>query len=134
MDGVSFLRWRVTCIAVIAITSATKFYAQAQDQTRPNFIFILTDDQSYGLMGCEGNAVVKTPNLDKLAAEGVHFTNAHITSAICTPSRIQAFAGDPDSRKMYPFQPPSCRAIRIPTGWRVGGVVKTGSKGWREGI
>ncbi len=58
---------------------------QAQEQ--PNIIFILTDDQSYGMMGCTGNDVVQTPNIDKLAGDGVLFTNAHITSAICTPSR-----------------------------------------------
>ncbi|WP_075589693.1 sulfatase-like hydrolase/transferase [Labilibacter marinus] len=57
-------------------------------QDRPNVIFILTDDQQYGLLGCEGNEIVKTPNIDKLASEGVRFSNAHITSAICTPSRI----------------------------------------------
>ncbi|WP_422080423.1 sulfatase-like hydrolase/transferase [Ulvibacterium sp.] len=56
-------------------------------QERPNFVFILTDDQSYGYMGCTGNPIVKTPHLDGLANEGVLFTNAHITSAICTPSR-----------------------------------------------
>lgn len=56
-------------------------------QGRPNFIFILTDDQPYGFMGCTGNSIVNTPNLDKLAADGVLFTNAHVTSAICTPSR-----------------------------------------------
>lgn len=56
-------------------------------QERPNFIFILTDDQQYGLMGCTGNTIVQTPNLDKLASDGVLFTNAHVTSAICTPSR-----------------------------------------------
>ena len=55
---------------------------------QPNFIFILTDDQSYGLMGCTGNPIVQTPNLDQLANEGILFDNAHITSAICTPSRI----------------------------------------------
>lgn len=57
-------------------------------QERPNIVFILTDDQSYGMMGCDGNNIVQTPNLDKLASEGAFFTNAHITSAICTPSRI----------------------------------------------
>lgn len=57
-------------------------------QNRPNVIFILTDDQSYGYMGCTGNEIVKTPNLDQLAEDGVLFTNAHITSAICTPSRV----------------------------------------------
>lgn len=56
-------------------------------QEKPNFVFILTDDQSYGYMGCTGNPIVKTPYLDALAKEGVLFTNAHITSAICTPSR-----------------------------------------------
>lgn len=59
-----------------------------QAQERPNIIFILTDDQQYGLMGCDGNTIVQTPNIDKLADEGILFTNAHITSAICTPSRI----------------------------------------------
>lgn len=57
-------------------------------QEQPNIVFILTDDQSYGMMGCDGNTIVQTPNLDKLANEGAFFTNAHITSAICTPSRI----------------------------------------------
>ncbi len=57
-------------------------------QERPNIIFILTDDQSYGLLGCTGNEIVKTPQIDKLADQGILFTNAHITSAICTPSRI----------------------------------------------
>lgn len=56
-------------------------------QEKPNIIFILTDDQSYGMLGCTGNTVVQTPNIDKLASEGVLFTNAHVTSAICTPSR-----------------------------------------------
>jgi len=59
-----------------------------QAQERPNIIFILTDDQQYGIMGCDGNTIVQTPNIDNLADEGMMFTNAHITSAICTPSRI----------------------------------------------
>ncbi|TXE07237.1 sulfatase-like hydrolase/transferase [Seonamhaeicola algicola] len=63
-------------------------FVNAQIQERPNFIFILTDDQSYGMMGCTGNNIVQTPNLDKLAHDGTLFNNAHITSAICTPSRI----------------------------------------------
>ena len=57
-------------------------------QPRPNIIFILTDDQSYGYMGCTGNKMVQTPHLDQLAGEGTLFTNAYITSGICTPSRI----------------------------------------------
>ncbi|MGQ1784809.1 sulfatase-like hydrolase/transferase [Saccharicrinis sp. GN24d3] len=65
----------------------------AKAQEKPNIIFILTDDQQYGLLGCEGNSIVKTPNIDKLADDGVRFSNAHITSAICTPSRISILLG-----------------------------------------
>lgn len=57
-------------------------------QERPNIIFILTDDQSYNLLGATGNKIVRTPNIDKLAQEGILFNNAHVTSAICTPSRV----------------------------------------------
>lgn len=55
---------------------------------QPNFVFILTDDHRYDVLGCTGNEIVKTPNIDQLAEDGVLFTNAHVTSAICTPSRI----------------------------------------------
>ncbi|PKQ64248.1 acetylglucosamine-6-sulfatase [Labilibaculum filiforme] len=55
---------------------------------KPNVIFILTDDQQFDLLGCNGNKILKTPQFDKMAAEGVRFTNAHVTSAICTPSRV----------------------------------------------
>ncbi|MEX0288281.1 MAG: sulfatase-like hydrolase/transferase [Flavobacteriaceae bacterium] len=57
-------------------------------QARPNFVFILTDDQSYGYMGCTGNNLVQTPHLDQMAEDGILFTKAYITSAICTPSRV----------------------------------------------
>ncbi|NJB35198.1 sulfatase-like hydrolase/transferase [Croceivirga sp. JEA036] len=63
------------------------FLLSVNAQEQPNFIFILTDDQQYGMMGCTGNTIVQTPNLDQLAEDGVLFTNAHVTSAICTPSR-----------------------------------------------
>lgn len=77
---------KLSIIKMFVLLCAISLNLKAQD--RPNFIFILTDDQSYGYLGCEGNDVVQTPNIDRLAEEGVHFTNAHITSAICTPSRI----------------------------------------------
>lgn len=58
---------------------------------QPNIVFILTDDQRYDYLGCTGNKLVQTPNIDKLAGEGVLFRNAHVTSAICTPSRVSIF-------------------------------------------
>lgn len=60
---------------------------------RPNIIFILTDDQPYQLLGYTGHPIVQTPNIDKLAKEGVFFTNAHVSSAISTPSRTCILTG-----------------------------------------
>lgn len=74
-------------LLVIVFTLCIVPHTKSLAQERPNFIFILTDDQQYGMMGCTGNDIVKTPHLDKLSQDGVLFTNAHITSAICTPSR-----------------------------------------------
>ncbi|NNG11598.1 MAG: sulfatase-like hydrolase/transferase [Arenibacter sp.] len=74
-------------LLVIVFTLCIVPHTKSLAQERLNFIFILTDDQQYGMMGCTGNDIVKTPHLDKLSQDGVLFTNAHITSAICTPSR-----------------------------------------------
>ncbi|MCK5565657.1 MAG: sulfatase-like hydrolase/transferase [Planctomycetes bacterium] len=65
---------------------------------RPNIIFILTDDQRADTLGCMGNSLIQTPNIDRLAADGVLFENASITSAICTPSRISYFLGQYERR------------------------------------
>ena len=62
--------------------------AFAKTSEKPNFVFVLTDDHRYDVLGCTGNDIVKSPNIDKLAKDGVLFTNAHVTSAICTPSRV----------------------------------------------
>jgi len=58
----------------------------------PNVILILTDDQGYGDLSCHGNPVLKTPELDKLYADGFRFTNFH-TSPFCTPTRASLMTG-----------------------------------------
>ncbi len=62
-------------------------------QTKPNVIFLLTDDQATISMGCYGNDSVKTPNLDKLAKNGVVFDRHYVTTAICMASRANIFTG-----------------------------------------
>lgn len=54
---------------------------------RPNIIFILTDDQRWDHLGCMGHPFLKTPGMDRLASEGVHFTNTFCTTSLCSPSR-----------------------------------------------
>lgn len=60
---------------------------------RPNFVFFLTDDQSYLGMSCTGNQVLRTPAMDQLAAEGVLFEKAFVTTAICCCSRASVYTG-----------------------------------------
>ena len=80
-------------LVLVVILGLYVISGYSQNTKRPNIIFILTDDQSYGMMGCTGNKIIQTPNLDKLAGESVLFTNAHVSSAICTPSRVSILLG-----------------------------------------
>lgn len=57
------------------------------EQPKPNIIFILADDLGYGDLGCYGQAKIKTPNIDKLAEEGIRFTDCYAGSTVCAPSR-----------------------------------------------
>ncbi len=68
--------------------------AFAQKPQRPNIILIYADDVGFGDLSCYGATRVKTPNLDRLAAEGVRFTNAHSPAATCTPSRYALLTGE----------------------------------------
>ena len=64
-----------------------------QAQKRPNIIFLMADDQRWDIMGCMGHPVIKTPNMDRLAAEGVLFENAFLTTSICMASRASVMLG-----------------------------------------
>jgi arylsulfatase len=59
---------------------------------RPNIVFLITDDQGYGDLSCHGNPILKTPNLDRLHAEGVRFTDFHV-SPTCSPTRSSVMTG-----------------------------------------
>ena len=86
--SVSNLLSNLFLVIIVQLISLNHSFAQTDSKEKPNFIFILTDDHRYDLLGSSGNELVKTPHLDQLAQEGIKFENAHVTSAICTPSRI----------------------------------------------
>src|SRR5712692_2225281 len=65
----------------------------AKDEPRPNFLFILIDDLRFDAQGCTGHPFVKTPNIDRIAREGVTFTNAFVTTPLCSPSRASYLTG-----------------------------------------
>lgn len=62
-------------------------------QQKPNVVFIYADDLGYGDLSCYGADKIQTPNIDRLAQQGLRFTNAHATSATCTPSRFSLMTG-----------------------------------------
>ena len=62
-------------------------------EEKPNIIFFLTDDQRNDMLGCAGHDIIKTPTIDKLAAQGVSFRNSFIQTPICSASRVTFFTG-----------------------------------------
>jgi len=61
--------------------------------SRPNIIFILADDLGYGDLGCYGQKLIRTPNLDNMAAGGMRFTQAYCGTSVCAPSRCSLMTG-----------------------------------------
>jgi arylsulfatase A-like enzyme len=60
---------------------------------RPNILYVMTDDHTAGQMSCAGNRILQTPNLDRLANEGVRFENCFCTNSLCAPSRASVLTG-----------------------------------------
>ena len=69
---------------------------------RPNMIVILCDDLGHGDLSCYGHPIIKTPNLDNLAATGLRFTDCYAAAAVCSPSRAGLFTGrNPNRAGIY---------------------------------
>lgn len=83
----------------LAVAAAFSSYGAAAssssdaNQRRPSIIFILADDLGYGDLGCYGQTKIQTPNLDRLAAEGMRFTQFYAGSTVCAPSRGALMTG-----------------------------------------
>ena len=83
-------------IFLLIIVCSTVLHAKKS--SLPNVIVIYADDLGYGDLSCQGATKVQTPNIDKLAAEGRKFSDAHSASAVCTPSRYALLTGE------YPYK------------------------------
>lgn len=86
---------QVLPIAILLFLFSSFYSVIAQDKTdtRPNIIFILSDDLSWGDLGCYGQQKIKTPNIDRLAKEGIRFTQAYAGNSVCAPSRSSLMQG-----------------------------------------
>ena len=87
----------------------------AQKRQKPNVIIIYADDLGYGDLSAYGAIKISTPNIDRLAKEGLKFTNAHSTSATCTPSRFALMTGTYPWRKKGTGVLPGNASLIIPT-------------------
>ena len=89
----SFLKASLASTAALGLPSAlTASYAEPA-QRKPNIIYIMADDLGYGDLGCYGQKILKTPNIDKLAREGMRFTDCYAGSTVCAPSRCCLMTG-----------------------------------------
>lgn len=99
MRATSTFTW--ICTALVIASLGTRAEAQTSQAKRPNFLFIYTDDQRWDAMGVvqkeHGDKArfpwLKTPNMDKLAAQGVRFRNAFVVNSLCAPSRASFLTG-----------------------------------------
>jgi len=80
----------LSCVQLLLL-ACISFFMLGQ---KPNVILIYVDDLGFGDLGCYGSKTIKTPNIDQLAKKGLLFTQAHTTSATCTPSRYSLLKGE----------------------------------------
>ena len=83
----------IKMMGVAAASSMLPASVIAGQSSKPNIIFILADDLGYGDLGCYGQKTIKTPNIDKLAEEGMKFTDHYAGSTVCAPSRCCLMTG-----------------------------------------
>jgi arylsulfatase A-like enzyme len=84
---------RAVRLVLVAVLTAVAADAAAQPAPRPNIVLILADDLGYGDLGAYGQKIIQTPNLDRLAGEGVRFTQFYAGSTVCAPSRSVLMTG-----------------------------------------
>lgn len=123
----------VTAVMISALAASAAPLRQLPHRP-PNIIFILADDLGYGELGCYGQKRIKTPNLDRLAAEGIRFTQCYAGTTVCAPSRSSLMTGQHTGHtrirgnNAYPLQPVDVTVAEVlkQAGYKTGLVGKWG--------
>ena len=84
---------RTLWLIMAALLFVATLAARTTAAERPNFVIIFCDDLGYGDLGCFGHPTIRTPNLDRMAAEGQKWTNFYVGASVCTPSRAALLTG-----------------------------------------
>ncbi|MBN1490788.1 MAG: sulfatase-like hydrolase/transferase [Phycisphaerae bacterium] len=85
-------------LAILVLAAVPTAGRAAEPASRPNILFIISDEHNAGVLGCYGNRIVQTPNIDRLAAQGVTFDAAYTNSPLCVPCRLSFTSGKYISR------------------------------------
>ena len=134
----------LTCGAILCGASVQS--APARDASRPNIVFILADDLGWGELGSYGQKKIKTPNLDRLASEGLRFTRHYTGAPVCAPARCVLMTGrhlghaeirnngDSKNGRKFPGQwPITAEAVTIAEALRKSGYATGGFGKWGLG-
>jgi N-acetylgalactosamine-6-sulfatase len=81
------------CVGIAMIAASLATTTPAAESTKPNIVFIYADDWGWGDLSCHGHPWLKTPNLDRLASEGIDFEQFNVLNPVCSPSRTAVMTG-----------------------------------------
>jgi arylsulfatase A-like enzyme len=101
---------------ILLVFAACSIKGSCQDK-QPNILFILVDDQRNDVLSCAGHPIVETPTIDKLASDGVRFTNAFVTTSICAASRASILTGLYESKHNFTFGKPALKTEYIQSSY-----------------
>lgn len=87
------MKWWMICVIALTFIPHARAADSGASQRHPNVIIFLTDDQGYNDLGCYGSKHIKTPRIDKMAAEGMRFTDFYTPAPVCTPTRAGLLTG-----------------------------------------
>lgn len=102
----SYLNRRAFMAATAAAASMSAAPAFAKRQSAPNFLFIMADDLGWADIGCYGRDDIATPNIDRLARQGMRFTDGYANSSVCSPTRVGLITGRYQYRLPIGFEEP----------------------------
>jgi arylsulfatase A len=88
-----FIRWMGMGAVGLALSRRTQLLGATRADEKPNVVIIFCDDLGYGDLGCYGHPTIRTPNLDRMAAEGQKWTDFYVGASVCTPSRAALLTG-----------------------------------------